>query len=261
MADKAPVFIADTCIGGLSVLKSLWRAGAASDAVFMADYAVNPLGTKNDAEIAEAVRRWTAFAERHADTLVIACNTLSIRYQQLCRSAVSDSSLHQVVSMVDCFELMVQAECDRLAGRSVLIIGTEFTASQDVYPELLRKAAPCVQISAFGATELERRIARFEPLDAGGRSVFDGGLHAAIADVDFAVLACTCFPMVSSRLANLFPGVTFLDPGSYCADLLQRSNDTGDRKLRIEVTGNVVEQARVTKFAQTYLGTGTDIFS
>ncbi|MGD9264569.1 MAG: aspartate/glutamate racemase family protein [Lysobacterales bacterium] len=254
-----PVFFADTCVGGLSVLKSLWGAGMAGNAVFMADYVVNPLGIKSDAEIADVVQRWMGFAEEHAETLVIACNTLSIRYHELHRQTVPETGLGQVVSMVDCFKAMVRAEAGRLAGRKVLVIGTEFTATQDMYPALIKAGAPGAQVSTFGATELERRIARFEPLDGGGESVFDGDLQAAIAGVDFAVLACTCFPMVSSRLANLFPGVTFLDPGSYCADLLPRSNDTGDRKLRIEVTGSVVEQARVTKFAQTYLGHGSEI--
>ena len=256
-----PVFIADTCIGGLSVLKSMWGAGIAGGAVFMADYAVNPLGTRSDADIAHAVQRWTGFAEECADILVIACNTLSVRYHQLSQDAVAETNLRQVVSMVDCFKAMVQAEADRLAGRKVLVIGTEFTASQDVYPDFLKSGVPAVQVSTFGATELERRIARFEPLDADGRSVFDGALHKALADVDFAVLACTCFPMLRSRLEALFPGVTFLDPGRYCAGLLHREDVTGKKKLRIEVTGNVVAPARVSKFAQIYLGHDAEILS
>lgn len=43
MTESRPVFIADSCIGDLSVVKSLWDAGNASDAVFLADYAINPL--------------------------------------------------------------------------------------------------------------------------------------------------------------------------------------------------------------------------
>jgi glutamate racemase len=255
----APVFIADTCIGGLSVLKSLWGAGMAGDAIFMADYLVNPLGTKGEVEIADVVQRWTGFAERHADTLVIACNTLSIRHHQLRRDVKPESGLQQIVSMVDCFEAMVQAEADRLAGRSVLVIGTEFTASQDVYPRLLKAGAPCVSVKTFGATELERRIARLMPLEDDNGSVFEGDLRCAIEGVDFAVLACTCFPMVGSRLENLFPGVTFLDPGRYCAGLLKHRNAVRGRKVRLEVTGNVVARPRVEKFARVYLGLDADI--
>ena len=48
MNESRPVFIADSCIGGLSVVKSLWNAGDASDAVFLADYAINPLGVKSE---------------------------------------------------------------------------------------------------------------------------------------------------------------------------------------------------------------------
>ena len=259
MTGSAPIFIADTCICGLSVLKSLWGAGMASDAVFLADYAVNPLGTKSNDEITNAVRRWTKFAKRHADTLVIACNTLSIRHYELPQNGAPDTGLRQVVSMVDCFEAMVRAEADRLEGSKVLVIGTEFTAGQDVYPQLLKASAPGARVSTFGATQLERRIARMLPLEDSTGSVYDGELQAAIEGVDFAILACTCFPMVSSRLQTLFPHVTFLDHGRYCAGLLRSTVKTGRKRLRLEVTGEVVERARVEKFARVYLGPDAEI--
>ncbi len=99
MTDPKPVFIADTCIGGLSVLKSLWESGCAGDALFMADYEVNPLGVKSDAAIADAVNKWFSLAKEQADTLILACNTLSIRYHQLPASRVASSGLQQIVSM------------------------------------------------------------------------------------------------------------------------------------------------------------------
>jgi len=44
MEGLKPVFIADSCIGGLSVLKSIWNSVSAGDAVFLADYEINPCG-------------------------------------------------------------------------------------------------------------------------------------------------------------------------------------------------------------------------
>ncbi len=55
MKGLKPVFIADTCIGGLSVVKSLWDSGSASDAIYLADYAINPLGVKNDSAIEDVI--------------------------------------------------------------------------------------------------------------------------------------------------------------------------------------------------------------
>jgi len=251
---RKPVFIADTCIGGLSVLKSLWHSGSAAEAVFMADYAVNPLGVKSDGEIATVVERWIQLAAQYSDTLVIACNTLSIRYRQLSRAASPSAALKRIVTMADCLAALVSAEAGRLAGRKVLVIGTQFTARQPDYPEILGSALSPARVSSIGATGLERRIARLQADEPGGGPLLDDALSRAIAETDVAVLACTCFPMVQARLQALFPGVLFLDPGAYCSGLLAQDAQDGKRTLSIRVTGDALPQARVTAFAKTYLG-------
>ena len=256
MTYPSPVFIADSCIGGLSVVKSLWNSGSAGNAVFLADYAINPLGLKSDSDIADVVDRWLTLAEEHAETLIIACNTLSIRYHQLLRSEVPLSGLKRIVSMVDCFEAMVKIEADRLAGRKVLVVGTEFTASQALYPDILNAALPGVRIDTVAATELERKVARFEPWDSEGNSVLTNDLRQAIENTDIAVLACTCFPMVTTELESLFPAVIFLDPGAYCSGFLKEGDSAQDRKLHITVTGEVVATTRVIEFAESYLNKG-----
>ena len=246
------MFIADTCIGGLSVVRSMWASGSAGGAVFMADYAVNPLGVKSDGEIAAVVDSWIRAAEAHSQTLVIACNTLSIRYRQLARTGPALTRLKHIVSMVDCFTALARAEAQRLADRKVLIIGTEFTARQPDYPEILNTIEPSARVSTIGATELERKIARMQA--DGDAALLDDRLSQAIAATDVAVLACTCFPMVQERLQALFPHVVFLDPGAYCAGLLQQDELSRGRTLAIRVTGDVVSKRRVAEFAKTYLG-------
>jgi glutamate racemase len=256
MNESRPVFIADSCIGGLSVVKSLWNAGDASDAVFLADYAINPLGVKSDSDIADVADQWLRQAKEHSDTLVMACNTLSVRYHELLRSDAPVSGPKHIVSMVDCFKAMVQAETARLADKKVLIIGTRYTAGQNLYPVILKAAVPNVRINTVAATELERAIARLEAWDSVHESVLTGELRRALDDTDVAVLACTCFPMVATELGSLFPAVTFLDPGAYCSGLLEKRVTAQNRKLRIKVTGDVVSVARTVDFAKSHLDTG-----
>lgn len=256
-----PIFIADTCIGGLSVLKSLWDNGRSADAIFMSDYEVNPLGQKSDSSIAMVVERWLALAREESDTLVVACNTLSIRYHQLLGADQRQSGPGQVVSMVNCFRAMAEREADRLTDRKVLIVGTEFTASQALYPELLSSAVTGVRVDTVAATELERRIARFEAWSSNDDSVFTSELRRALDETDVAILACTCFPMAKTELQSLFPHVVFLDPGAYCSALFHESERTEERGLAIRVTGNVVPSARVTEFAKSYIGDDAAVFS
>jgi glutamate racemase len=255
LKDSNPIFIADTCIGGLSVVRSLWGTGSAGETVFMADYAVNPLGVKSDFAIADVVDGWLKSAEAYSDTLVIACNTLSIRYHQLMQTRRTCTRLKQVVSMVDCFAAMVRTEAENLVDKKVLIIGTEFTASQQLYPDMLRAAVPGIHVSTMPATDLERKIARFQLTESEQDPLLTSGLRQAIGKADVAVLACTCFPMVRSWLEALFPGVVFLDPGAYCSGLLKQTSFANKNKLSIKVTAEVVSGLQVIEFAKTYLGT------
>jgi len=249
-----PVFLADTCVCGLSVLKSLWMSGSAAEAVFMADYAVNPLGVRSDSEIAGVAGRWIQLAGQHSDTLVIACNTLSIRYHQLQRAGTPLPGLRRILTMVDCLRALVQTEALRLDGRRVLIIGTEYTASQSVYPEVFAEALPATRVRTIGATGLERAIARFQIDENGMDDLIGPALAAALGETDAAVLACTCFPLVKAELESRFPDVLFLDPGEYCAGLLAQDGQDGRRKLSLKVTGGVVPAQRITEFAKSYLG-------
>jgi glutamate racemase len=257
MTESQPVFIADSCIGGLSVVKSMWKSGLVGDAVFLADYAINPLGVKSDSDIADVACRWLKQAKEHSDTLVMACNTLSVRYHELQRSRTPVSRPRHVLSMVDCFKAMVQAETARLANKRVLVIGTRYTAGQNLYPDILNAALPGARINTVAATALQRAIARLETWDSADESVLTGELRCALDDTDVAVLACTCFPMVAAELESLFPGVIFLDPGAYCLGLLNENAIAQHRNLRIKVTGKVVSTALATEFARSYLGHGS----
>lgn len=84
--------------------------------------------------------------------------------------------------------------------------------------------------------------------------MFTSELRQAIENTDIAVLACTCFPMAKAELESQFRGVVFIDPGAYCAGLLDDDTATHDRKLSVIVKGDVVSRTRVTEFAESYLG-------
>lgn len=261
MNDKAPVYVADTCIGGLSVLRSLWEEQVACNATFLADYAINPLGVKSDSVIANVVARWIERASVVADTLVIACNTLSIRYAQMAASDRSAAPTLNVVTMVDCFDEMVKREAGQLANKAVLVVGTAFTARQPLYSHIVNRVLPDARVDTIAATELERKIARFEPWDGATDAALTAELTIAMAKADVVILACTCFPMVMADLEALFPDVVFLDPGAYCAVLLANRHNAQHKTLSVEVTGNEVPATSVISFAKSFLdGESIDLY-
>lgn len=236
------------------MVKAIWSTGAAIDAFFLADYEINPLGVKSDEAIAGVVKKWLGLAAQHSDTLLIACNTLSIRYSQLMQSRPLPPGLKHVISMVDCFESLVKTESEYLGNKRILTMGTEFTASQPVYPDILKRHLPAAHVKSVAATDLERKIARFQ-LDTNKKdSLLTPVLEQAIDDSEVTILACTCFPMVSLELKSRFPDVVFLDPGAYCAGLVAQHVTGQYQRLSIEVTGDVITKDHVMEFADSYLG-------
>jgi glutamate racemase len=237
----------------LSVLKAIWKGQVADHAIFLADYAINPLGVRSDAALAEVVSSWLERAAGVSDTLVIACNTLSIRYEQIFTAGTTDNLGLNVVSMVDCFEAMVRSEVDILENRKILVIGTAFTARQPLYAQVVERVLPGAWVDTMAATALERKIARFEDWSGVEDSALTAELKTAIGDADVAILACTCFPMVKADLETLFPDVVFLDPGAYCSELITGHRKARQKRLSLEVTGNEVPAAKVISFARSYL--------
>jgi glutamate racemase len=246
------IFIVDSCLGGISVVKSLWRSNQARQCLFLADYEVNPLGKKTPAFIATVVDRWINIAKKHSDTLILACNTLSIKYEQLNREKKDIRGLIQIISMVDCFYNMTEMESSRLEGSKVLIVGTEFTASQPLYSDILASRHPGADVATIAATELERRIARISSLE----ECISDDVTMAIKKADVVILACTCFPIIQDYLESLFSGVVFLNPGNYCPKLISSQNDNNEKDLKLIVTGNVVSASKVINFSKEYIDDG-----
>ena len=136
-------------------------------------------------------------------------------------------------------------------------MGTEFTAAQSIYPEIIRDTCTGARPNAIGATALERRIARFEAGEDKRAASLTVELRSAIETADVVVMACTCFPLVRDELETSFPGVLFLDPGAYCAELLSADSKSADNAVSLRVTGDEVSPASVVNFANTYLGVTT----
>ena len=62
--------------------------------------------------------------------------------------------------------------------------------------------------------------------------------------------------MARAELESRFPGVLFVDPGTYCSGLLDEDSSREERKLTMKIKGDVVSRTRVSEFAKSYLGSG-----
>ncbi|NIN65409.1 MAG: hypothetical protein GTO63_12070, partial [Anaerolineae bacterium] len=141
------IVFCDTCVCGSTVASHLAKARTGLRALFLADYAVNPLGIKSHGEVSEALNRWVDAAVGRAPILIVACNTASVRLQDA--PEVVERAEHlgvRLYSMVDLLDALIRAESHRLKNERVCLMGTEYTVSSSFYRDRMKKAGVSVVV-------------------------------------------------------------------------------------------------------------------
>ena len=236
--NKRPFDVAfcDTCIGGSTVAVNLALPGLR--AFYLADYTVNPLGTRDEAGVHAALERWVDIAAQQAPVIVVACNTASVRLEDahLIRERADELGC-TVYSMLDLLEAMLQQS--DLGELRVCLMGTEFTVGQPAYVERLERAGAAA-VTRLGATQTERTIAHLQHETRAGRDAIRTEIADGIRASDAVVLACTCFPLIADLIEETNPGIRLLDPGREVRKLLDWPARGGPNHLTLALAGDSI---------------------
>lgn len=239
-AESFDIVFCDTCIGGSTVAADLARPGAGLRAFFLADYTVNPLGTKSHDEVCAALNRWVDVVARRAAAMVIACNTASVRLDEAPevrnRANAAGITLH---SMVDLIDKLLDKVAGELAGKRVCVMGTRYTVSRPVYASRL-EAAGVASVVPLAATRTERTIAHLEHASSAGRALIREEIAGGLDQADAVLLACTCFPLIADLVDAIRPGIRQLDPGPGICELFPFPKRDGPNCLTLAYTGTAI---------------------
>jgi len=245
------IVFADTCIGGSTVAARLALSRGGLRGLFLADYAVNPLGVKPPSGVRAALDRWVDVARDRASTLIVACNTASVLLRATPEVVERASGYGiRVHSMVEFLEAILQAEGEGVRGQKVCLMGTEFTVSQPLYRRLLQEAGAAT-FQPLPATQTERTIAHLEHGTLAGRATVIREIGPEVRAADTVLLACTCFPLVSDLVRELNPGVNLLDPARGVDGLELRAGGEGPNLLTVALTGDALSPEMVAEQAGT----------
>lgn len=221
MAEPAPVLVFDSGIGGLTVAREIRRLMPGLPLVYAADDAGFPYGAWQ----AEALtRHCTGVVTRLAGALrpaavVIACNTASTLVLPPLRAALDIPIVGTVPA--------IKPAAERTRSGLVSVLATPGTVTRDYTFDLIHRFAPDVAVTLVGA----RRLAGLAE-EALLRGRLDADLLAAeLAPcfvekggrrTDVVVLACTHFPLLAERMAEIAPWpVDWLDPAPAIARRLR----------------------------------------
>ncbi len=230
------VAFCDTCIGGSTVAANLAAHARGVNAFFLADYTVNPLGTKDGGDVRAALERWARIAAERAPVMIVACNTASAELET---SPVTREHARQlgleVYSMIDLLDRLLDRVDVR--GARVCLMGTEYTVNRPVHAERIERAGAS-EVVRLGATRTESAVANLEHTTEAGRAIVREEIGERIRDIDAVVLACTCFPLIGDLVTELNPGARQLNPGPEISSLTDWPERAGPNVLTLAYTGD-----------------------
>lgn len=207
---EQPVAVFDSGMGGVSVLRELYKLMPEEDYLFFGDSAKAPYGVRTAAEVRALTMDHVArLLDMGAKAVVVACNTatsaailpLREKYPQI-----------PIIGLEPAIKPAVEAH----PGGRVLILATELTIRQPKCRSLMERyqhQAELIPVSAPGLMEFVERDELHTP-------ELDGFLRALLAPylaqpVDAVVLGCTHYPFLKAEIARVLgEGVPFYDGGS-----------------------------------------------
>jgi glutamate racemase len=199
--------IFDSGVGGLTVLKEIFKALPQEDTIYLGDTARVPYGTKSPETVTRYAHEITSFlVKRDIKLLVAACNTAS---------AVSLDSLKNRFDLpiVGVIEPGARRAASVTKSRKVGVIGTEGTIRSSAYAKAIKRINPEIEV-------ITQACPLFVPLAEEGwvdnevtRLTARTYLHGLKEEgVDTLVLGCTHYPILKGIIAEVMgEGVTLVD--------------------------------------------------
>ena len=214
MADKRPIGIFDSGIGGLTVLKELQRLLPHEHFVYFADTANLPYGEKTPEQIIDYARRTLTWMqdEISAKLVIAACHTSSATALDVVSKDFSVPVIGTIYPMV---ETIMQNYQDARIG----IIATPTSVNSQTHENILVK-------SGFKGPIHSISCPRFVPLIESGH-IFGPELLRVSNEylsafkeynLNALVYGCTHYPWIADTLQQILPKtVSFIDPAASIA--------------------------------------------
>lgn len=231
MADRRPIGVFDSGVGGLTVLREIIRRSPNESTIYLGDNARAPYGIRTDEEVvAFSSESLDRLAERDVKAIVVACNT---------STAVALDHLRRRTALPILGVIRPGASAAALATRNhrVGVIATPTTVRSHAYFDAIKDENPAVEV-------YEHATPAFVPLVEAG-SLTGPAVEAAVTDalapllgqrdaegefifplppsasVDTLLLGCTHYPLLRPIIAAVAgPSVAIVDSATATASAL-----------------------------------------
>ncbi|MGC9454716.1 MAG: glutamate racemase [Phycisphaerae bacterium] len=228
-ADR-PIAVFDSGLGGLTVVREIFRTLGGEDVVYLGDSARVPYGTKSPQTVRRFAVENLAFLLSHRPKLVVvACNTASAAALDVLRQACP-------VELVDVIGPGAAAACRQTDG-PIGVIGTEGTIASGAYERAIAEIDPNREVAG-------RACPLLVPIVEEGRDQGDPIVLAVLSDYlrdvqrrrpGALILGCTHYPLLSEAIAKVMgPDVSLVSSAAAAA---------AEARRRLTLTGGISPRA------------------
>ena len=222
MTDNRPIGLFDSGIGGLTVLREIWKAAPDESTIYFGDNSRAPYGTKSRSTVIRYSLQNLSFLEsRDVKMIVIACNTASAyAYEELRKRAK--------VPVVEVVTPGADEACRATRNGKIGIIATKATVSTGVYKDAVEKRA--AELGMNNIEIFQQACPLFVSLAEEGW--WDSEVTRLTAEeylkplkeagIDTLVMACTHYPLLSKVIGEVMgEGVVLVNTGVATAKVVK----------------------------------------
>ncbi|OIP71330.1 MAG: glutamate racemase [Oscillatoriales cyanobacterium CG2_30_40_61] len=200
------IAIFDSGVGGLTVLRELYRQLPNESVLYFGDTARLPYGTRSKEEILQFVRPIILWAmQQDAKMVLMACNTSSA----LALETVQDEFDIPILGLI-----LPGAQAAVRQGKRIGVIATPATAASNAYRHAIQETDPAVQVWQVGCPEFVPLIEQNRIHDPYTYQVAREYLTPLIQQqIDTLIYGCTHYPHLAPVLRSILPAqVQLVDP-------------------------------------------------
>ncbi|WP_413467379.1 glutamate racemase [Pleurocapsa sp. FMAR1] len=242
----------DSGVGGLTVLREMYRQMPSESLLYFADSARLPYGTRSRREILQFVREildW--MSAQDVKMIIMACNTSSALALEVVRKEYDIPILGVILS---------GAKAAVKQGKRIGVISTSATAKSHAYRQAIQEINPQTEVWEIPCPKFVHLIEQNQLYTDYTRNVAQEYLRPLIArKIDTLIYGCTHYRHLEKTIRSLLPvSVEVIDPAEYIVvaakkelSLLGLRNEQFPLPTRFCVSGSPEQFANIS---QQWLG-------
>lgn len=206
-----PIGVFDSGVGGISVLKEVYKLMPNESYLFYGDSLNAPYGIKDTEEVYQlSLKIVKNFIKHNVKAIVIACNTAT-------SAAINRLRMEYPEIVFVGLEPAVKPAVEHKKNSEVIVMATKLTLREKKFADLVSQYDKQAKIISLPASELVEFVERGEIEGPQLTNYLTGLLQPYLKSVDSIVLGCTHFPFAQKAIQKIVGPSVFITDGAYGA--------------------------------------------